>query len=363
MKKFGVISLYACLLFSLTGCNAIGSKSGSMSILYIVTAVVSFLLLAGYCCLIRKKEPWFLLLFSSVFVVNTGYLTLALSSSVSEALMANRLSYLGSVCLPMSMLMVIMKACRLNYRKWFPCLLTVLGAAVFLISASPGYLDIYYKEVSLSTIRGATVLEKVYGPWHSVYLFYLLGYFGVTAAAIAYASVSKKIDSPTHAVFLAAILFINMGVWLLEQLVKVDFELLSISYILSELFLLGICMVLQEFSPLHATPSQPISEDAGVAAEKENAEPTEAALDAKPLLDERCEFFLSQLPRLTPTERIIYDFYLEGKSTKEIMAELSIKENTLKYHNKNIYGKLGVSSRKQLVSIAEAVRASGDSEN
>ena len=89
--------------------------------------------------------------------------------------------------------------------------LTVLGAAVFLISASPGYLDIYYKEVSLSTIRGATVLEKVYGPWHSVYLFYLLGYFGVTAAAIAYASVSKKIDSPTHAILLAAVLFINMA--------------------------------------------------------------------------------------------------------------------------------------------------------
>jgi len=30
------------------------------------------------------------------------------------------------------------------------------------------------------------------------------------------------------------------------------------------------------------------------------------------------------------------------------MAELNIKENTLKFHNKNIYGKLGVSSRKEL---------------
>ena len=64
------------------------------------------------------------------------------------------------------------------------------------------------------------------------------------------------------------------------------------------------------------------------------------------------EFLLSQLPRLTPTERIIYDYYLEGKSTKEIMAALNIKENTLKYHNKNIYSKLGVSSRKQLMKIA-----------
>lgn len=37
------------------------------------------------------------------------------------------------------------------------------------------------------------------------------------------------------------------------------------------------------------------------------------------------------------------------------MSELNITENTLKYHNKNIYSKLGVSSRKQLIEIAEAI--------
>ena len=34
-----------------------------------------------------------------------------------------------------------------------------------------------------------------------------------------------------------------------------------------------------------------------------------------------------------------------------------IKENTLKYHNRNIYSKLGVSSRKQLLQIAAAARS------
>ena len=52
-------------------------------------------------------------------------------------------------------------------------------------------------------------------------------------------------------------------------------------------------------------------------------------------------------------------FYLEGKSTKEIMEEMSIKENTLKYHNKNIYSKLGVSSRKQLIEIATLLSEAG----
>ena len=61
--------------------------------------------------------------------------------------------------------------------------------------------------------------------------------------------------------------------------------------------------------------------------------------------------FLLNLEKLTKTERIIFDYYIAGQSTKEIMSELKITENTLKFHNKNIYSKLNVSSRRQLVEI------------
>jgi DNA-binding CsgD family transcriptional regulator len=38
------------------------------------------------------------------------------------------------------------------------------------------------------------------------------------------------------------------------------------------------------------------------------------------------------------------------------MSDLNIKENTLKFHNKNLYSKLGISSRKQLLSIAAQLK-------
>ncbi|MBE6036362.1 MAG: helix-turn-helix transcriptional regulator [Clostridiales bacterium] len=62
--------------------------------------------------------------------------------------------------------------------------------------------------------------------------------------------------------------------------------------------------------------------------------------------------FLNHLSTLTPTEREVFDLYLAGKHAKEILEILSIKENTLKYHNKNIYSKLGVTSRKELLRYA-----------
>ena len=48
----------------------------------------------------------------------------------------------------------------------------------------------------------------------------------------------------------------------------------------------------------------------------------------------------------------VYELYLEGKSAKQIAEILGISKNTLKYHNKNIYSKLGISSRKQLLRFA-----------
>jgi len=72
----------------------------------------------------------------------------------------------------------------------------------------------------------------------------------------------------------------------------------------------------------------------------------------KEIVLEDYEYFICNLATLTPTESKVYELYLEGKSTKEIIAILDIKENTLKYHNKNIYSKLGISSRKQLLKYA-----------
>ena len=70
------------------------------------------------------------------------------------------------------------------------------------------------------------------------------------------------------------------------------------------------------------------------------------------IIPEEYNFFVENLSMLTPAEYRVYELYLSGKTAKEIAEILHITENTLKYHNKNIYSKLGISSRKQLLRYA-----------
>ena len=77
-----------------------------------------------------------------------------------------------------------------------------------------------------------------------------------------------------------------------------------------------------------------------------------AAAQQREIVLEEYEFFLSNLGTLTATEYKVYELYLAGKNAKQIAELLGISENTLKYHNKNIYSKLGISSRKQMLRFA-----------
>lgn len=350
-KCFRFVALFlACML--LAGCGPIGDKAASLSIVYSATTVFSLLTLVCYCSLVRKKEVWFLLLFSSVLVVNIGYLTLSLSKTLDEALLANRISYLGSVFLPMSMLMIILNTTWIRHPRWLSGLLLCIGIIVFLVAASPGYFSIYYKEVTLEFRNGVSMLQKVYGPWHCLYLFYLLTYFCSMVTVIIYATAKDKIDSPIQAVILAIAVFVNIGVWLIEQLVQIDFEILSVSYIISELFLLSLNIIMQENMRLRQLMSEQAASTTKIPEAAQMADSEDLTAKAEDsLLSEQISLFTEGLKDLTQTERMIYEFYIEGKTTKEIMATLNIKENTLKFHNKNLYSKLSVSSRKQLMEI------------
>ena len=180
-------------------------------ITYAIMAIIATVLLIGYCALVHKKEPWLLLLYICVTVVNVGYFLISVSQTVEFAIFANDVAYFGSVFLSMSMLLTIVKLCGFEIKKNLIITLGSIGILMFLVIATSGILPWYYKEVELVFVDGAAKLKKVYGVLHPTYLLYLLGYFSAMVTCIVQSIRKKMIASQRHAALLAVIVFGNFA--------------------------------------------------------------------------------------------------------------------------------------------------------
>ncbi len=67
--------------------------------------------------------------------------------------------------------------------------------------------------------------------------------------------------------------------------------------------------------------------------------------------------FIMGMKTLTPMERAVFEHYLAGKKVKEIVEIFDIKESTVRFHNRNIYSKLGVNSLRQLLLYASIMNS------
>ena len=61
------------------------------------------------------------------------------------------------------------------------------------------------------------------------------------------------------------------------------------------------------------------------------------------------EKFVQNIETLSPAERAVFNLYMEGYDAKKITEILFLSINTIKTHNRRIYQKLSVSSRKELM--------------
>ena len=219
-----------------------------MSLTYGVICITALVLFVACIIVDRKKETWLRLLFASVFIANLGYFLLSMSETLDFALLSNRIAYAGNVFLPFFMLMLILNLCGVHYPGWLPTALFLVGAAVLVLAASPGYLTVYYKTVSFQIVNGTSLLLREHGPLHGLYYIYLFIYFLAMLATIVYSMKRKKVSTYTQGIILLSAVFIDIIVWLVEQFYPRRFEFLSIAYILSESLVLILYSLFQKYN-------------------------------------------------------------------------------------------------------------------
>ncbi len=314
-----------------------------MTIGYLICLLSAIGLLIAYLSMVKARERWLTMLYCCVPVVDLGYLLLSLAKSLPLAILANDIAYFGSILLSMCMFLTVVRLCGFPVTRVHIVLSSALALLMLAIVATSGLLPWYYRSIGLETVDGATRLVKEYGPLHPLYLVYLLAYFAAMIVTILHSVRARVIGAPKFACLIAGVVCGNIVLWAFEKLVNWEYEFLSVTYLISELVLLLVFWMMQDYVHRRDLPALAHAEELRLRLDIA-AMPTE----------ERVERVLSLLGRgeaLAPREREILGQILEGRRRREIAEQLCLSENTVKTYTRTLYAKLGIGNREELYAL------------
>ena len=111
------------------------------SLLVLINFIVLIFLVEG-----KKINYYFTIMFLLMVLSSLGYLTSALSTTTSEAVLANKIIYLGGCFVPPVLFFSICAVCNLKIKGWCKNLLYIFSLFVYFMVLSTGFSEIYYKK-------------------------------------------------------------------------------------------------------------------------------------------------------------------------------------------------------------------------
>ena len=153
---------------------------------------VTIFILSLICCVLHyiKKRDYYSVNYTLIFILaltsQGSYLFIALSRNAREALLANKILYIGGCYLILIGLFLIFSLCKIQLPKWVKFIMFFLTSCVYLCVLTTGYSDLFYKSFDIRIENGVAVMIKEYGPLHNAFLAEVVVFLIMTFAALVY---------------------------------------------------------------------------------------------------------------------------------------------------------------------------------
>lgn len=212
---------------------------GIMLAYYYLAAALAFInFTICLFCIKRKANFYETSVFLISFLINLGYLGVALSTTVEEAVALNKLTYLGGCMVTMLMVIIIFRYCDIHLSALLTFIVYCFQAIVFFFAISAGYKDWFYKSVSIEKINGVTVLLKEYGWAHMLYYVLLIFFIIFSIAMLVFTYTKSTKISSKNVCALAIIQIITVIIFGIGRKFGGGIDLAPIGY-----DFIGFCML------------------------------------------------------------------------------------------------------------------------
>ncbi|MCR4839438.1 MAG: HD domain-containing protein [Eubacterium sp.] len=208
---------------------------------YAVTLGISLALTLAYVFIWHRHfDVHFTLMFTFIPISNLGFLLLAISTNLSEAVIANDITYLGGCFLMLFIMMCILDQCNMKLPKATRVSFFLITFAIYASVLTAGWMPYFYTTLDFKQENGAGTLIKSYGFMHTLFYVMLGVYFLISIWALVY-SYKKKNDVSNRTIALMAIPEgISLLAYTVGKMIPFSVNLVPVSYLFAQLFFLLI---------------------------------------------------------------------------------------------------------------------------
>ena len=182
------------------------------------------------------------LIFAMMPIAILGNLMTARATSLNEAILANKITYFGGTFLILIITLSILNLCQIKVPQWGRVAMFVSSTLVYLAALTVGERTWFYRSCDFEITDGAgRLVNKVYGPLHTVFVCLVMLYFAIGIAGMVY-SFLKKRSVPNKIIIM---LFIPEMVAIFafyggRELITDRIELLPAAYVFAQIMYLII---------------------------------------------------------------------------------------------------------------------------
>ncbi|MBQ9143275.1 MAG: HD domain-containing protein [Lachnospiraceae bacterium] len=205
-----------------------------MTLYYFITAALAFinLMILIFTFEAKKTNYYFMILLLLMAMANGGYLSIALATTVQEAVLANKICYLGGCFMPIVTFFLSCDVCNYQMKPWLKRLLYVYSLGVYMMVLTIGYSDLYYTDVYLEKLGDATVLGHTYGIGHKFFYVILYGYLLIQIFLLVFSWRKKKAVSRKNVWALMLTGAVTIISFMIGQMINSNIEVIPVVYVI-----------------------------------------------------------------------------------------------------------------------------------
>ncbi len=126
-------------------------------------------------------------------ITNLGFSLYSRAQNLEEALVAQKLSYIGGSFLVMFIMFMVFSLCHIKLNRFVRVLCMTVSSLCYCSALTIGHSDMFYQgNAKFKIINNSAYVEKTYGPMHTVFFAVVIVYFSLTVFGIVYSYLKKN---------------------------------------------------------------------------------------------------------------------------------------------------------------------------